>query len=381
VCFNAQARVDGREKELARRDVTIRDVAALSGVSIATVTRTFQESSLVRPETSERVRRAAQQLGYRPNSVARALVTGMSNTIGILIPSLVEAYWGEVADGIERGAGDRGLSVVIASTRGDPERARVMFDILMGKRVDGMIVAGFADLLDTRTEADQRDAPPVVLLDADDSPHPELLDESRDGSIVEAVRELGRKRRRGDWLAEVAYDDVAGARLLAHHLLKLGHTTISFVAGPPLRSCLNRLIGVRSAVEEAGFKVYSVNSAPHTFEGGYAAARELLSASSRPTGIVCYSDEMAIGVIRAAHELRLDVPDDVSVVGYDDIAVSAFVDPPLTTLRNPKRELGELALELLLRGIAGEEVIPREARLIGSLVPRESAGPPSPSPG
>jgi LacI family transcriptional regulator len=360
---------------VARRDVTIKEVAALSGVSIATVTRTFQDSPLVRAETSARVRLAAEQLGYRPNSVARALVTGTSDAIGILVPSLVEAYWAEVIDGVERRAGELGLAVVIATTRSDTARAQAMQGLLMSKRVDGMIIAGTTGLPESAHGGSPEPTMPLVLIDANDSTHPELLDRLREGSLIDAVRELSKLRPPGRWLAHVAYDDMAGARCLARHLLELGHVSVAFLAGPAFPSCLSRLVGVRGTLEESQRSLHSMVSAPQTFDGGYEAGRRILSGSTVPTAIVCYNDEMAIGVVRAAHELGFAVPNDVSVVGWDDIAVASYVDPPLTTLRNPKQEAGELALDLLLSETDANDA-QLEPQLAGSLIVRGSSGPP-----
>jgi DNA-binding LacI/PurR family transcriptional regulator len=354
------------------RPVTIRDVAALSGVSIATVTRTFQRSPLVRPETSARVLESAERLGYRPDSIARALVTGTSNTIGVLIPSLVQAYWAEIADAIEQRAGEQGYSVVLASSQGGPERERTMLDVLFSKRVDGVIVGAVSG--DPNQWPARAAQTPIVMLEWDATPQWELLEELSDGPLGTRLRRLPDETVAGDWFAHVSTDDTAGGALIARHLLELGHTRFAFLVGPPVRPYLLRLLGVRATLEGAGHQLGGVVSCADTFEGGRAVATTLLAAPSPPTALVCCSDVIAVGAVKAAHELGLQVPGDVSIVGYDDIELAAYVDPPLTTLRNPMRELGELALDLLLRGRAHEPG-PIARRLTGALVERSSTGP------
>lgn len=353
------------------RPVTIREVAALSDVSIATVTRVFQDSPRVRPETRARVLESAQRLGYRPDSIARTLVTGTSQTIGVLIPSLVEPYWAQIADAIEHHAGERGYSVLLASSRGEPEREREMLDTLFGKRVDGVIVGGLAG--ETSRWPARTARAPVVLLEWDATPQWELLEDMSEGKLSRRLRRLPKETIAGEWFAHVSADDTAGGALIARHLLELGHTRFAFLVCPPVRPYLLRLLGMRIALEEADVELGSVVSTADTFEGGREVAGRLLHEPSPPTVLVCGSDVVAVGAIKAAHELGVRVPTDVSITGYDDIELAAYLDPPLTTLRNPMRELGETALDLLLQGRAGEQG-PISRRLTGVLVPRASTG-------
>lgn len=358
------------------RPATIRDVARLGGVSVATVTRTFQGSPRVRPETSARVRAAADRLGYRPDAVAQALVRGTSNTIGLLIPSLTQAYWSEVADAIEARAGERGYSLVLASSRQDPERERAMLDMLYGKRADGVIVGGVVG--DPRTWPAARPRSPLVLIEWDATPQWDRLRELTEEPLGRSAWSLPEQRIANGWFARLSADDVAGGTLVARHLLEQGHTRIAFLIGPPVRTHLLRLLGTRSALEEAGHRLAGVAVDEDTFEGGRAMAARLLSAPERPTALVCCSDAIAVGAIRAAHELGLDVPGDVSIAGYDDVELAACLDPPLTTLRDPKRELGDLALDLVLRG-RGDDSGPVARRLTGELIERGSTAPPRPA--
>jgi LacI family transcriptional regulator len=354
--------------------VTIRDVARLSGVSIATVTRTFQGSSKVRPETRARVVAAAKQLGYRPDAAAQALATGASKTIGLMIPSLVDPYWGEVADAIEHSAAEQGYSVVLASSRGEPEREHAMLDILFGKRLDGIIVGGVAGDPDAWPESGHRRSP-LVLMQWESTPRWDVLDELRGQPLTPRMWRLAEQRIGGRWSAHVSSDDVAGAAIVAEHLLELGHREIAFIASLPVRPCLLRLLGVRSTLRDAGLELRTVVVAEDTFEGGRSIAAGLLDGASRPTALICTSDVIAVGAMRAVHERNLDVPTDISVVGYDDIELAAYVDPPLTTLNNPKRQLGELALDFVL-GALEDAQGPLQRSVVGSLTLRGSTAPP-----
>lgn len=356
------------------RSVTIRDVAHLSGVSIATVTRTFQESPKVRPETRDRVLAAADQLGYRPDTVARALVTGSTDTVGILVPSIRVPYWSEVTHGIEQMAGRHGYAVIVASSRGEPDRERSMLELLFGKRLDGIIVGGAAGNTESWPVPNSR-TPPLVLLEWDETPRWDLLEAFSTEPITrDLVDRVSEQDVPGPWSAQVVYDDVAGGRQVGQHLQELGHRHVAFVAGPPVRTCLLRLLGFRSACQKAGLDVQVLAAAEDSFDAARIVARAAMEKPSRPTAFACYSDMLAIGVVKAARDLGLDVPRDVSVVGYDDIDFAEYVDPPLTTLRNPKRELGELALELVVAAASDQQAT--RHKLTGELIRRESTSKP-----
>ena len=357
------------------RPVTIRDVAALSGVSLATVTRTLQGSPRVRPETSARVLECAKRLGYRPDSIARTLVTGTSQTIGVLIPSLVEPYWAEIADAIEQRAAELGYSVLLASSQHRPDHEQEMLEMLFSKRVDGIIVGAVSGDPDRWPHRDRR--MPIVMLEWDSMPQWDLLEALSEGPLTRRLRGLPEEKAAGEWFAHVSTDDAEGGAQIVRHLLDLGHERFAFLVCPPVRSYLLRLLGMRITLEQAGLELGTVIPTTDSFEGGREATTRLLSATPAPTALVCGSDAVAVGAIKAAHELGVKVPADVSVAGYDDIELAAYVDPPLTTLRNPMRELGQSALDLLLRARAGEQG-PISHRLAGDLVIRDSTGPAPP---
>lgn len=362
-----------RRKRRPSGAVTIKEIAALSQVSSATVTRALQGHPRVRPETRARVERAAEALGYRPNHAARTLATGASKTIGLLLPSTGDRYWGEVVEGIEDAADDAGYSVLLATSHGDAARSRRMLDLLLSKRVDGMVIAARREVEEALTHAEL----PVALVRV--GPDAEL-----DDGDVEAVRTLPDDRLAG-WLegrrlgdlapGVIGFDDVSAATLAVEHLVGLGHRRLAFVGAGNRRSAALRVAGFRQSTGRAGVESATVVASSDRLADSHAAALDLLGAPERPTGIVAYDDMVALGAIRAARTLGLRVPEQVSVVGIDDIDVAAFLEPPLSTVRQPKREIGRLAAIALFEALGSGTPSPGRA-LRGELIVRGSTAPP-----
>jgi LacI family transcriptional regulator len=353
--------------------VTLEDVARLSAVSTATVSRAIHGDSRVRPDTRDRVLRAAAKLGYRPNSVARELATGSSDTVGLLVPSSGDLFWGEVATGIEEHAAEHGLSILLANSHGDAKRERQMLDVFLARRVRGVVVGSAA-----APEAwfDRIPAPvPIVLVGWDPRQKPEDLELAQRLPPEEGIRLFDQVEVPGGWYAHLAPDEISGGRLAVRELLRLGHTHIALITGPPVRPALLRLLGFRAELAAEGLNPDLIIACDDTLEGGQHAALELLNRDPRPTGIVAYNDLVATGALRAAHMLGLQTPRAVSVIGFDDIEIARFVEPPLTTIRQPKREMGKLAMELLSQALRGEPG--RIERVLPvTLVSRASTAPP-----
>jgi DNA-binding LacI/PurR family transcriptional regulator len=351
------------------RAVTIKDVARLSGVSTATVTRALRGHPRVLPETRRRVAEAARILEYRPHSLAQALATGASQTIGLLLPSTGDRFWGEVAFGVEERAAEEDLSVLLANSHALPARAERMLDLFLTKRVEGVIVTAGAGLVDLGRRA--RGAAPTVFIDWDAAVDAGTLEAA--GTLPpRTALDLVRARTRPE--AEVLFDHAGAAAAVVRHLLELGHERLAFIGVGERESGVLRLIGFRLALEEEGLAPNALEHSDGSLEGGRRAAERLLGRHEAPTGIVAYDDLVAIGAMRTTHALGLRVPADVSIVGCDDIDVAAFVEPPLTTVRPPKRELGRRAVSLLLEQRAGGA--PRSYEpLPGELVVRDSTGP------
>jgi DNA-binding LacI/PurR family transcriptional regulator len=354
----------------AGRRVTIRDVARLSGMSVATVTRTFQESPRVGRDARRRVEEAAGLLGYRPDPVAQALASGRSLTdlgltIGFLVPSLGDRFWGEVADGIEERAARFGFSVILATSHGDSTRARNALRILGDKGVEGVITAGSAP-----SEGRQVvEINPEDLLTPDDLVKAALFETGP--SRVEAIV----SRRRGQF--EVVFDDFAGARLAVEYLTALGHERVAFVGLAPTRSAVMRALGLRHGLDEANLRASAIIACEPNLEATEQAVSALLRSSARPTAIVAYDDIVAIAAIRVGHALGMDIPRDLSVLGFDDIDVAAYLEPPLTTVRQPKKLMGAAAVEMLL-GRPDPELPVTRRLLGGELVIRGSTSIPGP---
>jgi LacI family transcriptional regulator, galactose operon repressor len=356
-----------------RRPVTIKDVAQLSGVSAATVTRALQGHPRVLPETRARVEDAATRLGYRPDHAARALVTGISRTIGLLVPTIRDPYWAEVAAGIEPRAAEDGFAVLIASGYGDPVRAGQTLEVLLGNRVDGIIVTTSAGVAEPQLA--QTMGLPTVVVGLDPPVGTLELEGARSAPIA-TLLDAGERHRRSARVSHVSFDDVNAGELAAQHLIELGHRRIAFLAGPSTLATVLRIAGVRRVLEHHGLTLSSLSYGGDTFEQGSAAGLDLLRNGRGFTAIIAFNDLLAAGVVRAARTLGIDVPGELSVVGFDDIMVARLVEPALTTVRAPKYEMGQRATQLLLEHMGSEAPMQWEL-LRGNLVVRESTAPPT----
>ncbi len=315
---------------------TIRDVARRAGVSTATVSRILAGLSESRPETVEAVRKAVEELHYRPSGVARSLKLRSTRTLGLIVTDVQNPFFPELIRAIEDAAFEAGQTVLLCNAAEDPEREANYLDVLVDRRVDGIIVAA-SDL--TQRHADWLAASPVPVVVVNSNP-------------------------RVPGVPVILSDDRAGGRLAAAHLLELGHRRLGVVAGPPGQAASKpRLEGVIEAVAEFGSDLPrpAVAVGDGHVEGGEAAAQALLAETPDVTGIVCFNDLTAIGTLRALRAAGRHVPDDVSVVGFDDIAAAAWVDPPLTTVAQQKAAMGRWAVERLAEAIAGRSYEPSTA--------------------
>jgi DNA-binding LacI/PurR family transcriptional regulator len=339
--------------------VSIKDIAKVAGVSHSTVSRALSGSPLVREETRSRIKQLAQEMGYYPSAVARSLVTRRTLTIGLVVTSVTDPFWAEVVGGIEGIALERGYSVLLANSNRERQRELAVVQMLGEKRVDGIIVAA------SRVGALYR---PVL------------------GELGVPIVLINRhSEEKEPTMHSVATDNVQGGYLATRHLLDLGHRRIGYIADPEdLSSNSDRLRGYRQALLEwdlafnlppdAGGSTLVVDGNGQ-LEGGWHAMRLLLAASAPVTGVFCYNDLTAIGALRAIREAGKKVPEDVSVIGYDDLAMAAYTDPPLTTVAQAKREMGRQAMEMILQLIADTAPV-EDIVLPGQLVIRESTGPP-----
>ncbi|MCX6032482.1 MAG: LacI family DNA-binding transcriptional regulator [Chloroflexi bacterium] len=310
------------------RRVNIADVAREAGVSSQTVSRALNNKSEISAETRVRVLAVVERLGFRPSTLARGLVTQKTATLGLVVPDIANPFFSEIARGAEDAAHEAGYSLLLCNTVEDPSREIEVLHTLEAQRVDGIILCS-SRLAEEDLSAMMAKLPTVILVN----------------------RVLS-----GDDLRSVCIDDEAGARCAAQHLLDSGHRAIAFLAGPPASySGLNRARGYQRALSEAGIPAdpdLSLACDPH-LEGGYNAARQLLSHRPDTDAFLCYNDLVAVGALQACAAAGRRVPEDVAVVGFDDIRLAGLVTPPLTTLRSDKRTLGAEAVRLLLRVMAG----------------------------
>jgi LacI family transcriptional regulator len=346
-----------RTNEAAARErtaVTIRDVARLANVHPGTVSRALNEETrmLVNPDTAERVLEAASKLGYRPNRIARGLKTSRSHTIGVLIPDITNPLFPPILRGIEDRLDEAGYTSLIVNTDNDPERERVYLDAMRARQVDGFISA--TARLDRELLAELAAAgTPLVLVNRS----------LGDGSVP-----------------AVTVNDRQGIALAVEHVSALGHERIGHVAGPQnLSTGHRRHVGFVEAMHAAGLEAPSEHicfGASFTEEAGARACAELLDAASDLTAIVAGNDLLAIGCYDELEARGIVCPDDISIVGFNDMPFIDHLRPPLTSVRVPQREIGKVAADLLLEQLSDGRKTANETLLEPTLMVRGSTARP-----
>jgi len=329
----------------AASTATIGDVAAAAGVSTATVSRVLAGVGHARPETRARVLEAARALDYRPSEVARALKRRSTQTLGLIVTDIENPYFPQLVRSVEDAAREAGYFVLLGNAADDPDREGSYLDLLADRRVDGLIVAA-SSLGGRHREWLAAPRVPVVLVN---TVAPEVA------------------------LPAVLSDNVDGGRLAAAHLLGLGHRRFAYLK-PPARNedAKARLAGVRTALDDApGDVELVIANGDALVPGGEQAALEVLDLAPDTTAVIAYNDLMAIGALRALRQRGRRVPADASVIGFDDIAVAAYVDPPLTTIAQRTDEMGRWAVGRLTGTVNGADTV----RLPVELRVRESTGP------
>jgi DNA-binding LacI/PurR family transcriptional regulator len=329
---------------------SIKDVARVAGVSASTVSRALTNSPLISTETAARVKRIAEDLHYTASTLGRGLVTGKTATIGMVVTTIRDPFIGEVVSGVEEVANEHGYTVLLACSQADPHREISVIRSLQERRVDGVLVA--ASRVGARyVEQMSAMKVPVVLINRF---HP------------------------GDLTRSVMIDNVGAAIEATRHLIKLGHRQIGYLGDRfGLQSDTDRFAGYREALAEADlpFLPELVAHGDGKPDGGVKAAHKLLSSRKRPTAVFCYNDMSALGALQTAASHKLQVPRDLSLVGFDDLFFAAYTQPPLTTIRQPMRKMGCRAMELLLKLLAGKQIEGTIA-IEGQLIVRASTAPP-----
>jgi DNA-binding LacI/PurR family transcriptional regulator len=319
---------------------TIRDVALAAGVSASTVSRALSSPEMVNSTTREKVRRAADRLGYRPNRAARGLITGRTGNLGLIVPDLSNPFFADVVKGAQARARDHDYALFIADTDEEPG---VEADLVraLSKQVDGLVVC---------------------------SPRMEEA----------ALRELGAEatlvlmHRRAENVPSITVDNTDGMRQALSHLAALGHRRVALAAGPKTSwSNGERVHGLREAAKDLDLELVEIGNFPPQPSGGVAAAD--LALASKATAVVAYNDVVAIGLLNRLAARGVDVPGEVSVVGVDDIALAQMTHPALTTVRIPKKDAGRAAVSLLLAVLHSTETA-TQRELPTQLIVRQSTG-------
>ena len=326
---------------------TIREVAESAGVSYATVSHVINNTRLVSPETRERVLAAMTALNYRPNAVARSLRQGKTNTIGLVLPDSANPFFAEISRSIEDEAFNKGYSVFLCNTELDTQRELFYVDVLSKKQVDGIIFVAAGDQADSLDFLVRRNMP-VVMID-------------RDVPNVE--------------VDAVLTDNELGGFLATQHLLELGHTRIACIAGPSsITPSAERIVGYRKALEQAGLSYDEslVLRGDYHSQSGMEITHSILKMNPRPTAIFALNDLMALGALRAAAEAGCSVPNDLAIVGYDDLDIARFTNPPLTTIAQPKKEVGTQAVSILVDRMTRKSSPPSRLVLPPELIIRRS---------
>lgn len=325
----------------------IKDVAKKANVSISTVSRVINQSKPVRPKTKERVLKAIEELGYRPNAIARSLKVKHTQSIGIMVPDIANQFYPEVVRGIEDVANMYEYTIFLCNTDLDDDKELKYFTEMEEKQVDGLIFMGNI-LTDSLASEMKNTDMPVVLIGSD---HPGL--------------------------PSVTIDNTLAARSAVEYLLEKGHQRVAVITGKMKDPMMGRarLRGYREALENAGIPWRSewVVEGGYRFRSGYEGAKQLLLLEERPTAIFVASDEMAIGAMRAILEQGLEIPKDVAVVGFDNVDMSGKVYPSLTTLGQPMYEMGAIGMRLLTKYLQGELVQDNKVVLNFELIERESS--------
>lgn len=332
--------------------VTIFDVGRVAGVSRSTVSRVLNGKGEVDPKTAEQVWEAVRRLNYQPNASARALVRQRTDTIGIMLAHVSDPFYENIIKGIESVATKRGMDVVFYNSYDDlAGHRRIITSALETSRVDGLIVVG-SHLGDK----------PILL---------EMIGRGLPIALIE--RNFSDLR-----VPCIVADNRRGAVLAVEHLIKLGHKRIGCITGNlHYQTAIDRLEGYKAALAEHGLPIEEELIAFGNFqhESGYAAMKQLLALPSRPTAVFACNDMMATGALVALSEASLTVPDDMAIVGFDDITLASMVYPQLTTIRQPLYEMGSLAADALIDRIQlGDRAEAVKITLPVELVVRKSSG-------
>ncbi|MDU0355501.1 LacI family DNA-binding transcriptional regulator [Paraglaciecola aquimarina] len=329
----------------------IKDIAALAKVSPATVSRVFSSPDLVSEKTLHKVKKVVDELGYRPNRMGANLRTRKSGNIVAIIPDITKPVNAGIIRAIEKGAQNAGYSILLGDTQGVEKMERHYADMVTHGQADGILL--FGSRLPFKVNCDQplrQQLPPLVN---------------------------GNEGIDSDEIVKVAVDNVAAAKAAVNYLVSMGHRRIAAITGPKnIPSSNKRVRGYYEALEDAGIerddRLLVVGR--YDVKSGVDCAEKLLQINERPTAVFCFNDDMAIGAMQHFQQQGLKIPDDISVMGFDDINYAEYVSPSLSTVHQPLQEIGEACINLLLKQLRGEEVPAGSRYLPYTLMIRNSTG-------
>lgn len=331
----------------------MKDVARLAGVSVQTVSVVVNDKAVVSPATRDRILEAIDELGYRPTAAARSLRTGSTRTLGLMVADITNPFFARMADAVEDHAHSARFSLILYNTHSDPERERTYLHIAAQRWVDGMLFVTTTDRLHGLRELQDAGIPSVAI---------DRIPTGYEGPFV-------------------ILDNTRTGAMVAEHLLNLGHRHLAHICGPlDLRLSTERLESFQSAIRARGLEPlpHEVGDAAWSAESGFSAMHRLLDRDPAPTAVFASNDRLAIGAMRAAVERGLRVPQDLSIVGVDNIELAPYQTPPLTTVRQSLSDVATLATKILLALVHGDE--PEQSQVVfePQLMVREStAAPPT----
>ncbi len=347
--------------------VTMKDVAAALGVSTATVSRALAGDPAISVATRRAVAEVAERVQYRPSAAARRLRTKSTSLIGVVVQSVGDGYIGDVVLGIQSRARELGYQPLFFAAEGRADLESQALEVFLSEQVTELIAVSPAGGVLRQAVAEGMH---VAVINDDDAVPARLIAAVASGQVPTRLTRLGARRSAEPMIKHIAFDDVGAGRLATTHLAGLGHCSFVHLRGPEVRSSLLRLLGYRQALAEAGLwpqPVLAVRTP--VMSSREAAVAAFLREARPPVAMVAYDDLSAVAALHAAHRAGWRVPEDLSVVGIDDIQFAEYTNPGLTTVAQPKQRLGALAVDAVLdRG----EAVPKVTVLDGELVVRES---------
>ncbi len=329
---------------------TMKDVAREAGVSTSTVSHVINNNRFVSEAIRDKVNAAIDRLNYAPSALARSLKLNQTRTIGMLLTASSNPFYSEVVLGVERSCYERGYSLILCNTDGDEERMNRSIETLLQKRVDGLIMMCTENHCPSQDALNRYPSLPIVMMDW--SPFDGANDIIQDNALI-------------------------GGKMATEYLIHQGYSRIACITGPlDKTTAQQRLAGFRQAMHEANLEImpgYEV-SGDFEFAGGLSAMQQLLTLPVPPDAVFASNDAMAVGVYQAVYQQGLNIPTDVAVMGYDDIQLAQYMTPPLTTIHQPKDELGELAIDTLLHRLQEPDTEAQVLSLTPELIMRGSVG-------